>query len=68
MGTLHILGGGNPLPEKKPRREGEVIAAEIKQIETIIRKCEGKPGFAQRVEAAKKRLAECQAEFEAARG
>ena len=52
---------------KQPKREGEVIVAEIKQLETIIRKCETKPGFADRVAKARERLAECNAELDRAR-
>ncbi len=61
---LSIVSGSPAKANREPQRERETIGAEIKQLETILRKCAGKPGYAQRVEATKQRLEECRGELE----
>jgi hypothetical protein len=60
---------GRPkLSIRPPKREREIILADIKRIERIIATCRDRPGFAQRVAEAEIRLAACKAELENARG
>lgn len=46
-----------------PRREPELIEAEIKKLEMIIAKSRDKPGLHQRVAEAEARLALCREEL-----
>lgn len=64
-----------PLPRKKlsiaaqpPKREPEIIKAEIARLETLARKSYGKPGLSARWDEIMARLEECKAELEAANG
>jgi hypothetical protein len=45
------------------KRDPETIKAEIADLERILKKRTGKPGYAANVEAVKARLAECRTEL-----